>query len=79
MNSKDKAVIVAIFGIIILLFGIIYLGNRFMDIDKKGVACLNNPLTYAEFRMNEIYGKTYSCVCQDSSTTLILGNFTQIV
>ena len=50
-----------LFGIM-LFTALMYI--EFLNMSKDGVACASNPLRYSEIRMEEHYGREYSCNCQ---------------
>ena len=68
LTRQDRALIVAGILCIILLGGIIFLGNEFRNIDDKGLKCLKQPLLFAENRMQELNDVPFDCTCQRESS-----------
>ena len=73
MDPKDKALVVATICIIAFVVVGIFLAYNFKQIDKRGVACMKEPLLYAENRMLQDTGEAHSCQCVLSENSLYPG------
>jgi len=70
MDQKDKALVVATICVIAFIVVGIFLAYNFQQIDKRGVACMKEPLLYAENRMLQDTGEDHSCQCVLSENSL---------
>ena len=63
MDRRDKALLIASICIVALMVVGGFLAFSFMNIDREGVACMSEPLLWAEDRMLEDHGQAHICSC----------------
>ena len=64
METKEKALLVAIICSVLFLLVGGFLFYQFKNIDLEGVACQSSPLRWAEVRLEEETNKQHYCTCE---------------
>lgn len=74
MDKQNKALLLATIFIVALIFIGTFLIINFKNINRDGVACMSEPLKYAEKVLYEDYNKDYICKCSSSHSSEYIGN-----
>lgn len=74
---RQYALIIASICALIMLFGILFLGYEFKQIDKEGVVCLNDPMVWAESQLNK-GADVFDCSCRIDSESFPWINYSSL-
>ena len=73
MNQQNKALTVAIICICLFIIVGAFLYSNFSKIDREGVACMSQPLLYAENVLEEANDEDYTCDCVEKEKSYLIG------
>lgn len=67
MTNQNKALLVAVICLVAFLIVGVFLVFNFQDIEREGIACMSDPLVWAEKRLYEDQDIEYNCQCQEAN------------